>query len=202
MRLAHWLLALAVILLSITGWLVDTTPSVANAASDYHYLFAMLLIGGLVLRVWLLFFDKGVGHWKKLLPAANERQAYKQMLLFYLSFGKMPLAKWHAHNPLWKLVYLLFFVVLMLQILTGINQEAHPLVLGFYLPGVHEFIASIITGFMVLHVIAVVLHDLKGTASDISAMINGYKIFIIHKPENIVAPTVQTISLDQLKRKR
>jgi Ni/Fe-hydrogenase 1 B-type cytochrome subunit len=185
-----------------TGWLIEMAPSVANAASDYHYILAAVLVGGLALRVGLLLFDKGVGHWHKLLPEEKERQTYKSMFLFYLSLGKMPLPKWYAHNPTWKPVYILFFAVLLLQILTGLVRDNHPIVLGFYLPGVHEFIASIILGFAVLHIAAVIIHDFKGTAADISAMINGHKIFVIQKPENSESPTVHPISLDQLKKNR
>jgi len=202
LRLAHWLMAIAVLLLAATGWLIEMTPSVASTASDYHYILATLLIGGLMLRVALLFFDKGTGHWQKLLPEAKERPAYKQMFLFYLSFGKMSLPKWYAHNPIWKLVYFLIFIVLFLQILTGMNRDAHPIVLGLYLPGVHEFLASIILGFTVLHIVAVVLHDLKGTTSDVSAMINGHKIFVVQKHESPENPVVHPVSLDQLKKNR
>ncbi len=201
LRLAHWLIAVAVLLLAVTGWLIETSPGVANAASDYHYLLATLLIAGLLLRVELLFFGKDAGHWQKLLPEAKERPAYKEMFFFYLSFGKMSLPKWYAHNPLWKLAYLFVFIILLLQILTGMSRNEHPIVLGFYLPGVHEFLASIILGFTVLHIIAVIFHDLKGTASDISAMINGHKIFVIQKPESPGGETVHSVSLEQLKKK-
>jgi Ni/Fe-hydrogenase 1 B-type cytochrome subunit len=79
------------------------------------------------------------------------------------------------------------------------NRNEFPVVLGFYLPSVHEFLASIILGFTVLHLVTVVLHDFKGTASDISAMINGYKVFVIQKQES---SAVHTVSLDQLKKNR
>jgi len=200
LRLAHWLMAIAVLLLAASGWLIKMSPSLANVASDYHYIIAALLIGSLVLRVGLLLFDKGTGNWQKLLPEAKERQSYKQILLFYLSFGKMPISIWYAHNPLWKPAYLLIFIVLFLQILTGMNRDAYPIMLGLYLPGVHDFVASIVVGFTVLHMMAVVLHDCKGTASDISAMINGHKIFVVQKHEGIESPAVHSISLDQLKK--
>ena len=202
LRLAHWLMATAVLLLAATGWLIQMSPSVANAASDYHYIFATLLIGGLVLRAGLLFYDKGVSHWKKLLPEKQELQSYKKMFIFYLSLGKMPLPKWYAHNPLWKPIYILVFIVLLMQVLTGMNRNAFPVVLGFYLPSVHEFLASIILGFTALHLVTVVLHDFKGTASDVSAMINGHKVFVIQKQENPESPTVHAVSLDQLKKNR
>ncbi len=202
LRLAHWLMGSAVLLLAATGWLIQMSPSVASAASDFHYIFATLLIGSLVLRAALLFYGKNAGHWKKLLPEKQELQSYKKIFIFYLSLGKMPLPKWYAHNPLWKPIYILVFIVLLMQVLTGMNQNAFPVVLGFYLPSVHEFLASIILGFTALHFVTVVLHDLKGTASDISAMINGYKVFVIQKQEIPESSTVHAVSLDQLKKNR
>ncbi len=202
LRLSHWLIAIAVLSLAATGWLIEMTPSMANAASDYHYLFATVLIGGMVLRVGLLFSNKSAGYWQKLLPEAKERRAYKQILFFYLSLGKSPLPRWYAHNPFWKPIYLLLLLVLLFQILTGVNRDEFPIVLGFYLPNVHAFLASIIVGFTVLHIIAVVLHDLKGTTSDISAMIHGYKIFVVQKPGSLDSSMVHPVSLDRLKGNR
>jgi Ni/Fe-hydrogenase 1 B-type cytochrome subunit len=200
LRASHWLIATSVILLAFTGWLTDSTPSVAAAASDYHYLFATVLIIGLVLRLWLLFFDNAIGHWRKLIPSIGERGAFKQMFLFYFSLGKMSLPNWYAHNPLWKLAYLILFLVLFLQVMTGMYRDEYPIVLGVYLPEVHGVLASVILLFTGLHIIAVVLHDLKGTASDISALINGHKIFVINKPKNSQGVSEHPISLKQLRK--
>ena len=200
LRASHWLIAMSVALLAFTGWLVDSAPSLATAASDYHYLFATVLIVGLVLRIWLLFFDSAIGHWRKLIPSIKERGTFKQMFLFYFSLGKMSLPNWYAHNPLWKLVYLILFLLLFLQVVIGMYRSEYPIVLGFYLPKVHGVLASVILLFAGSHIAAVVLHDLKGTASDISALINGHKIFVINKPESQQEVSEHPISLEQLRK--
>ncbi len=200
LRLSHWLMAIAVLLLAATGWLIKMTPSVANAASDYHYLLAIPLTIGLGLRAWLLLADKGVGHWSRLVPEARERRAYKPLILFYVSFGRMPLPKWYAQNPLWKPVYIVILFVLLLQILTGMNSVEHPVVLGFYLPQLHDIFASIILAFTAAHIIAVVLHDYKGTASDISAMVHGHRIFVVDKPESQEQQAEQPIIFKPYKK--
>ena len=74
--------------------------------------------------------------------------------------------------------------------------------LGFYLPSVHDFWAKVIMVFSCLHVIYVVLQDAKGTASDVSAMINGHRIFIVEDADTMPAQDTRTISLDQIRKPR
>ena len=110
--------------------------------------------------------------------------------------------KWYAHNPLWAPVYLLVLIILVVQTLTGLLMETHTVMWGFYLPSVHDVWSTVILVFACLHVIAVVLHDAKGTAADVSAMINGHRIFIVENTDTMPTQNVQTISLDQIRKPR
>jgi Ni/Fe-hydrogenase 1 B-type cytochrome subunit len=200
MRLAHWLVALSVIALVASGWLVKLAPSVADSAGDYHDLAGIGLTLGLILRAWLLFFGTGSAHWKALIPVRTDIDKMGMMLRFYVTMGKSPQPKWYAHNPLWAPIYLLVLIILVVQALTGLLMEAHPVIWGIYLPSVHDFWATVILVFACLHVIAVVLHDAKGTASDVSAMINGHRIFIVEDADTMQPQDIQTISLDQIRK--
>lgn len=201
-RLAHWLIALSVFVLMATGWLVKLTPSVAESASEYHELASIGLTLGLILRLWLLFFGPAPAHWKTLIPKRTDLHKMGMMLRFYVTGGKSPLPKWYAHNPLWAPIYLIFLGILVLQALTGLLMQSHPLIWNFYLPSVHDFWAPVILGFTFVHVIAVVLHDVKGTAADVSAMLNGHRIFIVEDAESQPRRNIQTLSLDQIKKPR
>ena len=183
MRLAHWSIALSVLTLTATGWLVARAPSVAAGAADLHGYAASVLMAGLALRIWLLFSDRSVGGWEALVPARANLPAMKQMLMFYLTFGKMPLPNWYAHNPLWVPLYALLYLFLVVMAMTGIFMEEHPLVARIYLPSVHSDFAAIIAGITMVHVITVVLQDIKGKRGDVSAMLNGYKLFETQKPD-------------------
>jgi Ni/Fe-hydrogenase 1 B-type cytochrome subunit len=185
MRLAHWSIALSVLTLIATGWLVGSAPSVAAGASDLHGYAASVLMAGLVLRIWLLFADKGVGGWEALVPARANLPAMKQMLVFYLTLGKAPLPNWYAHNPLWVPLYALLYLFLVVMAVTGIFMEEQPLVAGFYLPSIHLAFAKIITVLTVLHLATAVLQDIKGKRGDVSAMLNGYKLFESQKPDSV-----------------
>jgi hypothetical protein len=67
LRLSHWTLALSTLALMATGWLVRHTPSVAQAAADWHYIAGGIFTLGLALRIWVLFSDKLMGRWQFLL---------------------------------------------------------------------------------------------------------------------------------------
>ena len=199
LRLAHWALASATLWLSATGWLVANTPSVAQAASELHYLGAGILVFGLGLRVFLGFFGRGAERFEYLLPRASELSAIRASALFYLSLGKAPLPNWFAHNPFWKLLYLALFVLLALQALTGWLMPDTPLLWRFYLPHVHAWLATLILVVVVAHVYSVVLQDYRGSSAYVSAMINGQRYFTVDRG-GLVQPDLPQVSirLDQI----
>lgn len=203
MRLAHWSIALSVLTLMATGWLVANAPSVAADAADLHAYAASVLMAGLALRIWLLFADRGVGGWEALVPARASLPAMKQMLMFYFTLGKAPLPNWYGHNPLWVPVYALLYLLLVVMAVTGVFMASHPLVAGLYLPGIHTAFASIIAGVTIAHVIAVALNDIRGQRGDVSAMLNGNKLFETQKPDILDAEKQPPgISIDAIGREK
>lgn len=195
LRLAHWTLAGATLLLLATGWLVANAPNVANTAGDVHYLGASLLIFALALRVVLGFLGKGAERFEHLLPRESEWAGIRTSLLFYLSLGRSPLPNWFAHNPLWKPLYLLLYALLVLLTLSGWLMPDRPLTWGLYLPQVHEGLASAVAILLVLHLYAVIIQDMKGDNADVSAMINGHRYFGIDSGP-LIKPDVPQISVD------
>ena len=185
LRLAHGLIALPTLALIATGLLIRHTPSVADAASRLHGMMAALLTAGLLLRVWLLFTDKTSGQWRALIPGRGQIDAMLDMLKFYISFGRSPLPAWHAHNPFWMPFYAMVLLLLTLMALSGYLMPSHPLVFSLiYLPALHRGVATLILIFTAAHFVASLLHDLKGEGSDISGIINGYRIFILRREKS------------------
>ncbi len=174
-RLAHWLMAAGVLGLLATGYLLHRFPG-QQAELDYHYLTGYLLVAGLAVRVYLLLFGRAEAHWRALMPDAGSGRAALAMLRFYLSLGRFPLPRWYAHNPLWGPIYLLIFGVLIAQVVTGLGVGEYWLAEEPALSW-HTVGAQVILGFAILHILAVFLHDLYGTGSDCSAMINGHRTF-------------------------
>jgi Ni/Fe-hydrogenase 1 B-type cytochrome subunit len=184
LRLAHGGLAISVAGLLVTGLLIQYAPSIANQASSIHDFLSAFLIASLALRIWLLFTDKTTANWRALLPRSSQLKAMGEMIKFYLTFGKYKLPRWHAHNPFWIPVYAAVFLVLIIMIISGFMMEKQPLLFStIYLPDVHRGAALLLLGFTIAHVITSILHDVKGSGSDISAILNGYRIFILEDNE-------------------
>lgn len=201
LRIAHWVMAIAVIVLIATGWRMESDPLPASTLLDDHFLAAAFLIPAFLLRVYLLFFGTGTDHISDCEPDMNRLRSSVEVLKYYFSLGRSPLPNWYAHNPLWGPLYLLLFLFLLIQIFSGALQQSHPFPGILNLHDVHIVGAYVITSFTVVHILAVFMHDLGGSGSDISAMINGHRIFILKKPVSAQqSGEVQSVSLDELRR--
>lgn len=202
LRLAHLCIGFSTLVLLYTGALIAESPLLGDLALDYHFLAASLLLFGLILRVVLMIFGQSNERLGELVVKRSELRGMGQTLLFYLSLARAPLPRWFAHNPLWKLVYLVVFAGLVIQMLTGVLMKDQPLFYNVYLPSIHTFWAEIILWFSVLHIASVILHDLKGKGADVSGIINGYRLFFIDRSSAPTGkPSVQYVSMDSLKRK-
>jgi Ni/Fe-hydrogenase 1 B-type cytochrome subunit len=177
LRLSHWALALSTLVLMTTGWLIAHSPMVADIALEYHYMAVAVLIFGLILRILIFFRGQPHERLSALFPEVSEIRSIKRTLLFYFSLARQPMPHWYAHNPLWKILYVLFYVVLLLLLFSGALMEEYPVVFGFYLPSVHAFWAKIVSLFVLLHLLTLFIHDYYANTTDVSAMINGYRLF-------------------------
>ena len=184
--------------LLITGWLQQHVLQYFQVALDYHYILAYALTLAVALRLYLLFSSPAsASNWRDLIPDRHRLKQAFAMARFYISFGRTPLSHWYAHSPLWAPVYLFLFVLLLIQIVSGFLIAAghHTLLVNLYT--VHQANSTVIAVIILLHIVSVFLHDLKAGSSDVSAMIHGYRLFRIEKPD--ITTTVQTVSMDQLK---
>jgi len=181
LRLIHWILALATLALLATGWLIANSPTLADLAADVHLFAAGFLIAALILRFVLGFTGKGAERFEHMLPQRPDLDGMVASLLFYLSLGKAPLPNWFAHNPLWKPLYLILFVLLILAALTGWIMPERQLIGHLYLPKTHAWLGNAIGVVTLAHLFSVALQDIKGRSADISAMLSGYRFFVFER---------------------
>ena len=134
LRTSHACIGLAVLVLLFTGWLIAESPSLAESALELHYLASAFLIFGLVVRVVLMFAGMEHERLPGLFPASSELYAMARTFRFYISLGKSPMPGWYAQNPLWKPVYLVIYLALIVLVISGAVMPDASLVLGFYLP--------------------------------------------------------------------
>jgi Ni/Fe-hydrogenase 1 B-type cytochrome subunit len=194
LRFSHAALALSTLVLLATGWLLANSPTLAGAASDIHYLAASILIAALMLRFVMGFFGKGAERFEHMLPRSSEFAAIRASLLFYLTLGKAPLPNWFAHNPLWKPIYLILFVLLAMSALTGWVMPEIQVVGRLYLPRVHGWLSNAIWVVTLAHLFSVVLQDVKGRAADVSGMLSGYRFFVFER-DGAMKPGATQVSI-------
>jgi len=194
LRFIHGALATATLVLIATGWLVANSPALAEVAADIHFIAASILIAALSLRLALGFAGKGSDRFEHMLPQRSDLAGMRASLLFFLSLGKAPLPSWYAHNPLWKPIYLILFVLLGLSALTGWIMPEMQVIGRLYLPKVHTWLSNAIIAVTVAHVFSVMLQDVKGKTADISAMLNGYRYFSIERDRS-VQPGAKPVSI-------
>jgi Ni/Fe-hydrogenase 1 B-type cytochrome subunit len=201
-RVAHWSIALSSLLLMISGWLVADSPSLADGAGELHSVAASVLFFGLLLRTLLMFVGKPHEQLTGLIIQTSEFRTIAETARFYLSLGKTALPNWYAQNPLWKTVYLFVYLMLYLLVISGALMPDYNMLFGFYLPSVHAWWAQVLVSVTVLHLAAVVLHDYRGKAADVSAMINGHRLFQIsdNTTSGVADNKVQIVTLDIPKR--
>ncbi len=183
-RLSHLFIGGSVLVLLATGCLISHSPFNALSVYDLHHYASGFLVMGLLIRIALMVKGQPHERFGNLIPKPSEFRGIGEMLRFYLLFGKAPLPKWYAQNPLWKLIYLTFYVILGLQVMTGLVISDNTYLLGFYLPSVHLFWSDTLLAFSAAHIISIVWLEYKGRNNDISAMVHGEKTFITESPRH------------------
>jgi Ni/Fe-hydrogenase 1 B-type cytochrome subunit len=205
LRLLHIVMAGTMLILLITGILLHS-GMILNYQLFEHLLHVWHIPAGhvlaiaLAIRIVMLFVTRGVSSWKALIP--ENMQSVVGVAVFYLSLARNNLPGYFAHNPLWKVFYLLGFIMITIQVLTGLLLEFSWLRSVFKTDSAtalvqHQMLLEVLLVFVVAHIITAILHDWKTNTGEISAMINGYKFFTVEKQSK---QTVQTsaVSLDSL----
>jgi len=198
-RLAHWLLALTALGLIITGLLLRLDIPLSTSAKDMHAILGGLMLPALLMRLYLLFFGKGSDLFYDCEPNLHRLAQAWGVLRYYLSLGKSPLPKWYSHNPLWGPLYLILLFFLVLVTLSGVLLlQGYHFIGGISLLDLHRLCCWVIAVFTLLHLPAVFAHDLSGRAGDISAMVNGYRLFDTGATKTSGRPGEQAIPLETL----
>lgn len=174
-RLLHWSLAFAVLFLALSGWLMGKVIDDALFWSEWHNIVGQLIVFLLLARVFL-FLQAGNSHFSRYKIATKDFKTIKDTLKFYVSLARSPLPSWFAINPVWRILYALFYTLLVIMAISGL-LNGDRLVLGFYWPSIHQSFAFAVNVWLAMHLLAVFMHDWKSHVNRISAMINGVVYF-------------------------
>jgi len=205
-RLWHWINALAITVLAITGYFIGSPlPTMPGEASDHYlmgyirfahfaagYVFAVGLLG----RIYWAFV--GNHHARELFTLPLFQKAYwaevLTMLKWYAFLIPAP-SRYVGHNPLARAaMFLGFFFLSVFMLVTGFALYGEGTqagswaerCFGWVIPlmgqsqDVHTWHHMGLWGmvmFVMLHVYAAIREDIMGRQSIVSTMISGYRTF-------------------------
>lgn len=204
-RLWHWVNALAILVLGITGYFIGSPlPSVPGEASNSflmgyirfaHFAAGYVLAVGLIFRIYWAFVGNSYARQLFILPVWDRlwRWGVFYELKWYLFLVKDP-KKYIGHNPLAHVAMWFFMLFLVFMICTGfalysegagIDSWQYKL-FGWVFAifpnsqDVHTFhhlgMWAIVT-FVIVHIYAAVREDIMSRQSMISSIISGERVF-------------------------
>ncbi len=205
-RIWHWVNALAILVLGVTGYFIGSPlPTVAGEASQHflmgyirfaHFAAGYVMAIGLVGRMyWGLV---GNNHSRELFTVPLFRAAYWRevgvMLKWYAFLIPAP-NRYVGHNPLARLMMVvLFMLTALFMVCTGFALYGEGLqagswaskFFGWVIPAFgqsqdvhtwHHFGMYGIPCFIILHICAGVREEIMGRTSMLSTMISGHRTF-------------------------
>ena len=130
LRVTHWVSAITVVVLIVTGFYIGAPyfASWGEASSHFlmgwarflHFTAAGLIVAAAILRVYWLFAGNKWARWNALLPVKkkNWKNLWK-MLKYYFLVRQETMPHYLGHHPLQQLSYTAIYLVVIVQILTG-----------------------------------------------------------------------------------
>lgn len=207
LRLWHWINALAIVVLAVTGYFIGKPlPSMSGEASDHfvmgyirfaHFAAAYIFAIGFLGRIYWAFVGNHHARQLFLLPIFS--LAYWKEVLhelkWYFFLVKEP-KKYVGHNPLAQLAMFMFFTVgAVYMILTGFALYGEGLGRGSWADLMFGWVIDAVGGnsmqvhswhrmgmwvtliFVMVHVYAAIREDIMSRQSLISTMISGWRMF-------------------------
>lgn len=205
-RLWHWINALAMVVLAVTGYFIGTPlpTQPGEAATTFlmgyirfaHFAAAYIFAVGLFGRIYWAFVGNRHARQIFLLPLRNKHWWSEVFfeVRWYLFLEKHP-KKYVGHNPMAQLMMFFFFTVLAVgMVFTGfaIYSEGAGLgswqdsLFGWVIPALggsmqvhnlHRLGMWIMMSFAIVHIYAAIREDIMSRQSLISTMISGWRMF-------------------------
>jgi Ni/Fe-hydrogenase 1 B-type cytochrome subunit len=194
-RFTHWLTAACIVILSLTGgyiadpFLIPPGGSVMTTIRTIHIAAAIaLLFSGLIRTVWLLTGNR-FARWSAFIPTTRLQfvELFKQAGFY--AFLRREIPKVIGHNQLAAAAYLVLFVLLLVETVTGfaldglLGAEPGASMFGWLrdlfgpqmIRLVHHLSMWAILAIAVFHVYSCILVDNVERNGLTSSIVNGYK---------------------------
>lgn len=203
-RLWHWVNALLILALCVTGYFIGTPPpsvpgeASANFQMGYirfvHFASGQLLIVFFLMRVYWAFVGNKYSRQIFWLPLTSKTWWWGMLYEFkwYAFLVKDP-KKYIGHNPLAHVAMFSFMVFLVLMMVSGMALYSEGQGIGSWQYRLFGFMFSIFTSqtlhtlhhlgmwaivvFVVVHIYAAVREDILSRQSMISSIVSGERLF-------------------------
>ncbi|WP_424971369.1 Ni/Fe-hydrogenase, b-type cytochrome subunit [Dinoroseobacter sp. S76] len=212
-RLWHWINALAIVVLCVTGYFIGSPPPtmIIGEATDQfvfgyirfaHFAAAMIMTIGFFGRIYWAMVGNHHARQMFYLPIFN-RHWWAEILFelrWYMFLEKEP-KKYVGHNPLAQVAMFFFMTVgLSFMIVTGFALYAEGIGAGSTLESIfgpllvwvggsqmmhtlHHLGMWAIVVFAIIHIYAAIREDIMSRQSMVSTMISGHRTFKDDRPE-------------------
>jgi Ni/Fe-hydrogenase 1 B-type cytochrome subunit len=201
-RIYHWVNALSIVVLSVTGYIIGNPPAIQSAAEAsfsywfgtvryIHFIFAYIFLFNFIFRLYWGFVGNRFADWKNYIPYTKRHWADMWQIIrvdiLQVQCEDNPNL---GHNALASFTYFLTFIAFLLQVLTGFGMYSAmshawiptlfswvPPLLGGDIPtrDLHHILMWFFILFSLVHVYLVFYHDYIERNGVTSSMIGGWK---------------------------
>jgi cytochrome b len=194
-RWFHWINFACVLALSALGLVILNARALGIdehgrlLVRTLHVNVGCLFALNLAWRLVWAFIGGPYARWRELLPGGRGYRAALRRYLSALRKGRQP--QYLGHNPLGRAAVSLLLLAMLIQALTGLALAATRLDHAV-LARIHTGSFYALSGLAILHIGAVVLTEVRGGGSLISAMFTGRKILRAPMAHRADAPCTRT----------
>ncbi|MFV0238388.1 MAG: Ni/Fe-hydrogenase, b-type cytochrome subunit [Flavobacteriales bacterium] len=204
-RIFHWLNALAIMILIITGFIIADPPAILSRGEAYnqfwmgkvrmvHFISAYILVAVMIMRIYCMFVGNKYAHWKAFNPFSKKglKEVIHVIKIDLLLIGRDEDINHISvgHNRVAAFSYVVMFFLALVMIFTGFGLYSD--MTDWWLPNLFSWVPEFIGGdfktrtihhistwffilFTIVHVYLALFHDWLEGRAEVSSMISGYK---------------------------
>jgi len=198
-RVTHWVIAVSIIILSVTGIYIGIPKTLALNPSQFvmgwvrfvHFVAAYAFAISVLARIYWMFAGNRYANWREFLPIMTDEGHRNMIETFkYYAFISKKTPRVAGHNALAGAAYAGVFALYLVMICTGfaLYSERAPQSVMHKLTGwlfalfssqgmrlTHHMVMWFLIAFAIHHVYSAWLMDMKEKSGVISSIFTGYK---------------------------
>lgn len=227
-RIFHWVNAVVIVGLCITGFIIGDPPAIQHAtppSDNYwfgivrfvHFVCAFIFILNFLVRIYWMFAGNHFCRWFNYIPMTKKqwRGIRDTLKVDVLLITKKPIYD-IGHNPLAAATYGLLFIVMFLQTITGMMMYA-PASNAFWAPfftkmliffdgffpvrNLHHWLMWAFVLFAIAHIYLVFYHDYIEKNGIASSIIGGWKFIPLPIVQDYASERAMSKEVRKLKLK-